>query len=104
MSHVIHCGLSLTCTAITPGDGAVWEYLWFTALSLVDIVALRAAVAAQIAAGTRPTGYNVATFDPTVRIGGCAFGDEVYAFVVACDELGNYVQGSDTAGPKPAEG
>ena len=107
MSNVIHCSLPLACDAITPGTGTVIEYLWFTAPTLVDIVALRAAVAAQIAAGARPTGYAVATeagAAPSVYVGDFTYGDEPYAFVVAVDDLGNYVQSGDTVGPKPAEG
>lgn len=104
MSNLVLPTVTLTCDAAVAA-GTVRQYLWYVDTSLAGINAQRAAVAAQIAAGTVPTAYLAASPVPTLQLGdGWSFPQDIWAFVVAESTTGGFVLGTDTVTKSAGDG
>jgi hypothetical protein len=105
MSNIVHPTITLTCDAV--GGAPVRQYLWYVDTSLAGINAQRAAVAAQIAAGTVPTGYVAASPGDTLQLAPTAawnFPQQIWAFVVAESTTSGFTLATDTVTKNVGDG
>jgi len=104
MSNLVHPNTILAC--VDAGGAVIRQYLWYIDTSLANSNAARVAVAAQIAAGTVPTGYVGASPGPLLQLapGTWTFPQEIWAFVVAESTTGGFAMSGDVVNKQAGDG